>query len=211
MIRTTVTRVTRGLWVKGWSVAGQWILHRFILRVTDEKWEQVREQVPESVVDEDGCRRVPSRTVLDAVLWILNTGAPWSALPDDYPNDRLVRRCFEAWCGAKGLRDALARLANSLREQEWIGVSAWLLDIAVAAATAGRERLGLARRGKGTRIVEIAEREQMQAAVLAGAAEHREVTVVRLSSAFYMVEARRGSDDPASAAIMSSRAGGPSE
>lgn len=210
MIRTRVTRVTRGLWVKGWSVAGQWILHRFILRVTDEQWERIREQVPESAADEDGCRRVPSRAVLDAVLWILNTGAPWSALPDDYPNDRLVRRCFEAWCGAKGLRDALVGLANSLREQEWIGVSAWLLDIALAAATAGRERLGLARRGKGTRIVEIAEREQMQAAVLAGAAEHREVTVVRLSSALYMIEARLGSDDPASAAI-SGPAGGRSE
>ena len=208
----TRTRVTRSLWVKGRFVAGQWILHRFILRVTDEQWERIRERVPqESDADEDGCRRVPSRSVLDAVLWILNTGAPWSALPDDYPNDRLVRRCFETWCGMKGLRDALVGLANTLREQEWIGVSAWLLDIALVAATAGRERLGLARRGKGTRIVEIVEREQMQAAVLAGAAEHREVTVVRLSSALYMIEARLGPDDPASTAITSSPAGGPSE
>jgi transposase len=36
--------------------------------------------------------------VLDAVLWILNTGAQWHMLPQYFPNYKTVHRRFQQWC-----------------------------------------------------------------------------------------------------------------
>ena len=41
---------------------------------------------------------VPARQVLDAVLWILDTGAQWHMLPQYYPNYKTVHRRFQQWC-----------------------------------------------------------------------------------------------------------------
>src|SRR5208282_5495805 len=42
-----------------------------------------------------GRKPVPARRVLDAVLWILNTGAQWHMLPQCYPNHKTVHRRFQ--------------------------------------------------------------------------------------------------------------------
>ena len=55
----------------------------FVLRLTDEQWERIREHFPEESIPEGrpGRKPVPARQVLEAVLWILNTGAQWHMLP----------------------------------------------------------------------------------------------------------------------------------
>jgi len=42
--------------------------------------------------------------VLEAVLWILNTGAQWHMLPQCYPNYKMVHRRFQQWCEREVLR-----------------------------------------------------------------------------------------------------------
>ena len=37
-------------------------------------------------------RPIPTRRVLEAVLWVLNTGAQWHMLPQSYPNYKTVHR-----------------------------------------------------------------------------------------------------------------------
>ena len=53
------------------------------VKLTDEEWERVRHHFPEERKPkgrrEQGRR--PTRDVLEAVLWILRTGADWSWLP----------------------------------------------------------------------------------------------------------------------------------
>jgi len=48
-----------------------------VLRLTDDQWERIREHFPEESIPESrpGRKPIPARSVLDAVLWILNTGA----------------------------------------------------------------------------------------------------------------------------------------
>ena len=66
------------------------------LRLTDEQWEQIREQFPEENIPDDrpGRKPVPARQVLEATLWILNTGAQGHMLPQCYPNHKTVLRHF---------------------------------------------------------------------------------------------------------------------
>ena len=47
---------------------------------------------------------IATRHVLEAVLWILNTGAQWHMLPQSYPNYKTVHRRFQTWCCNEILR-----------------------------------------------------------------------------------------------------------
>ncbi len=48
-----------------------------MLRLTDEQWELIRKHIPEEHIPDDrpGRKPIPARKVLEAVLWILSTGA----------------------------------------------------------------------------------------------------------------------------------------
>jgi transposase len=48
-----------------------------MIRLTDEQWERIRKHFPEEHIPDGrpGRKPIPSRRVLEAVLWILNTGA----------------------------------------------------------------------------------------------------------------------------------------
>jgi transposase len=52
--------------------------------------------------------------VLEAVLWILDTGAQWHMLPQSYPNYKTVHRRFQTWCRDEVLRRVLTDVANEL-------------------------------------------------------------------------------------------------
>ena len=59
-----------------------------MLKPRDEQWERIREHFPEENIPDShpGRKPIPTRRVLEAVLWILNTGAQWHMLPQGYPN-----------------------------------------------------------------------------------------------------------------------------
>jgi transposase len=71
-----------------------------MIRLSDEHWERIRDHFPEEHIPDGrpGRKSVPTRRVLEAVLWILNTGAQWHMLPQSYPNYKTVHRRFQSWC-----------------------------------------------------------------------------------------------------------------
>ena len=90
-----------------------------MIRLLDSEWERIREHFPEENIPDGrpGRKPVPTRLVLEAVLWILNTGAQWHMLPQCYPNYKTVHRRFQTWCGNEILRQILTDIANELRER----------------------------------------------------------------------------------------------
>ena len=85
-----------------------------MIRLTDEQWERIRDHFPEEHIADGrpGRKPIASRRVLEAVLWILNTGAQWHMLPQSYPNYKTVHRGFQAWCRDEILRRILTDVAN---------------------------------------------------------------------------------------------------
>jgi len=161
-------------------------------RLTDEQWERIREYFPEKNIPEGrpGRKHVPTRAVLEALLWILNTGAQWHMLPQSYPNYKTVHRRLQQWCGRQVLRDVLTKLANALREQDEIGESESYIDATFATAKGGGDEIAKTRRGKSVKFMAIVGRHGMPRSVSTHAANHHEVTLGQLSFDFYVIEAR---------------------
>src|SRR2546429_4711235 len=152
-----------------------------VLKLRDDQWERIREHFPEENVPDGrpGCKPIPTRRVLEAVLWILNTGAQWHMLPQGYPNYKTLHRRFQQWC-----REEV------LREQVEIEESECFIDATFASAKGGGEEIGPTRRGKGVKIMAIVDRHGLPLSVSTYAANHHEVTLVQLSFEFYMIEAK---------------------
>ena len=161
-------------------------------RLSDVQWERIREHFPEENIPDGrpGRKPVPARRVLDAVLWILNTGAQWHMLPQCYPNYKTVHRRFQQWCQNEILRAVLTDLANALREQGDIDERECVIDATFASAKGGGDEIGPTKRGKGVKIMAIVDRHGLPLSVSTHAANHHEVTLVQLSFDFYMIEAK---------------------
>ena len=64
--------------------------------LTDKQWEEIKGYLPKEEFREGGRGRPrqDARSVLNGVLWILRTGAPWKDLPDRYPPYQTCHRRF---------------------------------------------------------------------------------------------------------------------
>jgi len=139
-----------------------------MLKLSDTQWERIREHFPEEHFPSDrpGRKPVPVRRILEAVLWILNTGAQWHMLPQGYPNYKTVHRRFQAWCQSEVLRDVLVALANELRERGALDERESFIDATFAMAKGGGEEIGPTKRGKGVKIMAIVDRRSARLAAL---------------------------------------------
>lgn len=102
-----------------------------------------------------GRKPTPTRKVLEAVLWILNTGARCHMLPQCYPNCKTVHRRFQTWCRNDVLREVMTDLANTLRDEVVLDESECLIDATFASAKGGGVGIGPARRRKSVKITAI--------------------------------------------------------
>ena len=163
-----------------------------MFKLDDGHWNRIRSHFPEENIEEGrpGRKPVPARKVLEAILWILNTGAQWHMLPQCYPNYKTVHRRFQQWCQHEVLRSILTDLANVLREEGAIDESECYIDASFASAKGGGAEIGLTKRGKGIKILAIVDRHGLPLSVSTHAANHHEVTLVQLGFDCYMLEAK---------------------
>jgi hypothetical protein len=96
--------------------------------------------------------------VLEAVLWILNTGAQWHMLPQSYPNYKTVHRRFQTWCSNEVLRRVLTDVANQLRDRDALDEEECFIDATFVMAKAGGADVGATKRRKGMKIMAIVDR-----------------------------------------------------
>ncbi len=87
--------------------------------LTDEQWAVVQPLIGKPPRREDGRGRPwrDSREVLNGVLWILRTGAPWKDLPDRYPPYQTCHRRLQAWVRNGTIRRVLEALAKDLKDR----------------------------------------------------------------------------------------------
>lgn len=64
--------------------------------LSDEKWSKIEPLLPPRQKGR-GRPRANDRDVLEGILWILRTGAPWKELPPEYPSPSTCWRRLKEW------------------------------------------------------------------------------------------------------------------
>ncbi len=111
--------------------------------LTDEQWEVLQPLIPEPPRREDGRGRPwrEPRDVLNGILWILRTGAPWKDLPERYPPYQTCHRRFQRWREEGVLSRILEVLAEDLKERGEIDLSECYIDGTFVVAKKGESAL----------------------------------------------------------------------
>lgn len=90
------------------------------MELTDEQWTAIRPHIPDQEREiANGKRGRPwrdPRDVMNAVLWVLRTGAPWADLPRRYPPYQTCHRRFQRWVETGVLPKVLAALRRDLEK-----------------------------------------------------------------------------------------------
>lgn len=119
-----------------------------LVRLTDAQWARIAPLLP-SASEKGGRPAKPHRPMVEAMIWILRTGAPWRDLPKAYGPWRSVYTRFSRWSESgvlAGLFEALAR------ERDGEG---YLIDATIVRAH--QDASGAAREG-GPRYRALARR-----------------------------------------------------
>ena len=95
-------------------------------RLTDEQWALIADLFPKPA----STGRPPSdrRMAVNAIFWILRSGAPWRDLPEEFGPWETVYGLFNAW-NAAGLWDKiLRRLQGAQADAGEIDNKLWCID-----------------------------------------------------------------------------------
>jgi transposase len=116
--------------------------------LTDDHWA-VREPVlaPTRRADGRGRPWQDARSVLNGVLWVLRTGAPWKDLPDRYPPYQTCNRRLQQWQRSGVFLDVLQRLAEDLRDRGKLDLTEGFIDASFTPAKKGAPRSAPPREG----------------------------------------------------------------
>ena len=121
--------------------------------LTDEQWKVVKPILPEDPVREDRRGRPWSerRKVLNGVLWILRTGAPWQDLPPRYGPYQTAHRRFQNWVRSGAIERILLALATHLKEDGELDLKECFVDGTFVPAKKGGAASGKPSVARGPR------------------------------------------------------------
>ncbi len=102
--------------------------------ISDQVWSLLEEHLPgrEGVW---GGKAKDNRQFINAVFWILGTGAPWRDLPSDYGDWKNTHRRFCRWRD-KGIWESLLERIVQDPDYEWLMIDATYIKVHPHAAGA---------------------------------------------------------------------------
>ena len=83
-------------------------------QLSDESWERIQPFLPPERSGKRGRPAKDNRLVVNAILWILCTGAPWRDMPEEYGSWNSIYTRFRRW-NARGIWQ---RVFDALREDK---------------------------------------------------------------------------------------------
>ena len=65
--------------------------------MTDEQWDRIKDMVPPERSGGKGRPAKDNRMMINAIIWILKTGAPWRDLPERFGSWNSVYSRYSRW------------------------------------------------------------------------------------------------------------------
>ncbi len=109
------------------------------MELTNEQWKRIEPIIVSSTPSKDprGRPARDPREVLNGILWILRTGAPWKDLPQRYPPYQTCHRRFQQWVQQGVFRRIAQELVEDLNERGKIDIREAFIDGSFAPAKKG--------------------------------------------------------------------------
>jgi transposase len=114
--------------------------------LSDDEWELIQNVFPPPA--ETGRPPAERRKVVNGILWILRTGAPWRDLPEEFGKWKTVWDLFDKWNDAGLWDEILRRLRAAKVDVGDIDQDLWCIDgsvVRAARCTAGGSKKGIPR------------------------------------------------------------------
>jgi transposase len=103
--------------------------------LTDNVWAKIEPLLPK--LKSRGRPWRNNRQVLEGILWILRTGAPWKDMPERYPSPSTCWRRLRMWEEEEVWLDIWRAFLKMLNEREQIDWSECFMDGTFASAKKG--------------------------------------------------------------------------
>jgi transposase len=100
------------------------------MELTNEQWNRIEPIIFRTtpVKDPRGRKGRDPREVMNGILWILRTGAPWKDLPARYPPYQTCHRRFQQWVRQGTFKLIAQELAQDLYERGGIDIREAFID-----------------------------------------------------------------------------------
>ena len=119
--------------------------------ISDRVWELLEPHLP-GRQGSSGRNARDNRQFINAVIWILRTGAPWRDLPPEYGDWKNTNRRFCRWRD-KGIWEKLFKLFVQDPDFEWLMIDASYIKVHphAAGAVGGNQDMGRTKGGSTRR------------------------------------------------------------
>jgi transposase len=148
--------------------------------LTNEQWSVVEKLLPVGEV-RTGRRGRPwsdRRKVFNGILWILRTGAPWKDLPPRYGSYQTGHRRFQNWVRSGVLEKILLAAGATSQRSRRAGFEGMFCGRHLCSGQKRGRLVGKTKRGKGAKIMGIAEGHGLPLALRTESASPAEVKLV---------------------------------
>jgi transposase len=121
--------------------------------ISDRVWETLEPYLPGREGIWGGIAK-DNRTFINAVFWILRTGAPWRDLPPDYGDWKNTHRRFCRWRD-KGIWEGLLEQIVTEADYEWLMIDATHIKVHphAAGAVGGNQDMTRSKGGSTQRYI----------------------------------------------------------
>ena len=101
------------------------MLRRYEL--TDEEWNRIAPLLPPENTGKQGRPRKDNRIILNGMVWLARSGAPWRDLPERYGSWQTVYSRFRKWID-DGILDNIFRILSLEAELEELSIDASIVQ-----------------------------------------------------------------------------------
>ena len=92
----------------------------------DEEWEKIKELLPAENTGKRGRPAKDNRQILNGIIWVVRSGAPWRDLPERYGPWETVYSRFRKWI-EDGIIDNIFRILSLEAETEEVSIDATIV------------------------------------------------------------------------------------
>ena len=95
--------------------------------ITDEEWLRIEPLLPPENTGKQGRPRKDNRTIMNGIVWLARSGAPWRDLPERYGSWKTVYSRFCKWI-EDGILDNIFRILSLEAELEESSIDASIIQ-----------------------------------------------------------------------------------